>query len=107
MRASTASAEEAARLRASTASAEEAARLRASTARASTAAVGEPTRLRMSTTSGEPTRLRASTTNEGYGGPPPGLEVWNQARFQQAPRGADQWQLDLMSQGWLVRNTRE
>ena len=107
LRASTASAEEAARLRASTASAEEAARLRASTARASTAAVGEPTRLRMSTTSGEPTRLRASTTNEGYGGaattPPPGLEVWNQARFQQAPRGADQWQLDLMSQGWLVR----
>ena len=102
LRASTMSGEEAARLRASTTSGEEAARLRASTTRGEEAA-----RLRASTTRGEEAeRLRASSTSGGYGGErmtAPLDQVWNQARFQQAPRGADQWQVDLIPQGWLVR----
>ena len=74
-----------------------------------------PARSSSSTTQDGTTRLRASTTRvgskasatkpesqQGYGRSttePPGLEIWCQERFCQAPRGADQWQVDLLH-GW-------
>lgn len=68
------------------------------------------------TTREDTTRLRASTASfgggdtaqpagvrHGYGEPAveaPGLEIWRRDRFQSAPRGADQWQVDLLNEGW-------
>ena len=96
------SGEEAARQRASTTSGEEAPRQRASTTS------GGAMRQQRSTTSGEgEIRGQSSNARDGYGRGaserPQDMEVWNRARFQQAPRGADQWQVDLISEGWLVR----
>ena len=68
----------------------------------------ESARMRASTTrvAGE-AKAKASATRRGYAEPTAershGMEIWNQERFMQAPRGADQWQVDLLEAGWLVR----
>ena len=89
------------------------------TVNVNTREVDVPAQSSLSTTQDGTTRLRASTTRgggkagatksgsqQGYGKSntePPGLEIWRQERFCQAPRGADQWQVDLLDAGWLVR----
>ena len=89
------------------------------TVNVNTREVDVPAQSGLSTTQDGTTRLRASTTRgggkagatksgsqQGYGKSntePPGLEIWRQERFCQAPRGADQWQVDLLDAGWLVR----
>ena len=49
-------------------------------------------------------RAEASGSGSAADDPESENEPWRLPRFEKAPRGADKWDLSLMSSGWLIRH---